>query len=170
MPIVNGTALMLRIYGVSQALQNRDADQYAQLFLEIEENIAEIVSDFNARPYGRALPDAGWYFTGAESAAEAMKSAIRVIEIFKDENLSAAGINCRVAIDSGNMSIDGIRIYGEPFVVASDLIDKCRANSIFITQRAAETAGPGFCFDEVSRLRLKGYEEKIMTQALCGTS
>ncbi len=166
----NGTVLLIRIDGTAQALQNQGPEKYVDMYKKIIMEIEQILSDLGGLHYGAALPVIGWYFLNEESASNALKGAIRVVAFFKQPEFTKLGITCRIAVDSGALIVSESKdaVFGEPIAVAADLLEKSRGNAVFITERAGIAAGRGFCYDEVSRLRLKGYEEKISTKALCG--
>ncbi|PKK89611.1 MAG: hypothetical protein CVV64_13680 [Candidatus Wallbacteria bacterium HGW-Wallbacteria-1] len=124
-------------------------------------------------------------FPGRDGAAQALNGAIRIIDRFRSQELSSRGVSVRIGLDHGALCpIDenhentfqsaglapagGVFITGLPLMVASDLVMKARPATAFLTQSVADAAGDGFCFDEVSRLRLPDYPEKIVTMALCG--
>jgi hypothetical protein len=165
---INASVLILALDGTGQALQNKGPDKYNELFSHIRQELNDVFMSSGGGIYGVMLPMSGWHFSGLNSSSDAMKAAIRIVSFFKENPFADMGISCRIAIDSGLLIKNETGLYGEPFSVALDLVSKARANTIFITERAALAGGSGFCFDEVSRLRLKGYEEKISTKVLCG--
>jgi len=114
-------------------------------------------------------------FQGEDCAAQALNGAIRIIDRFRSPDLSGSKVSLRLALDQGALSLIQSEsqagfplVSGLPMAVASDLVLKARAATAFLTQKVADAAGEGFCFDESSRLRLPDYPEKIVTMALCG--
>lgn len=153
-----------------------------------------------------------YLFTGHEHSSRALGGAIRLIDLFRSGPGDFSGLNLRIGIDTGEVSVPDqhpdshsewssdapcgeiafdleadetekvpqvqktmvprsggiVKVAGNPFFVAADLVSKARANTAFLSERVRDHAGEGFCFDEANKARLRNYPTPLLSMVLCG--
>jgi tetratricopeptide (TPR) repeat protein len=98
------------------------------------------------------------------SVRNALTCAIAIQRELEDRNVESPGeeVRVRIGVNTGEVTVEGDDIYGQPVNAAARIAGKARGGEILVSEivRHLAGSGPEFTFADRGRLRLKGFPER----------